>query len=188
MEHALDSVLSLISDSSVVLQFLISAILAALTEEWSAVAVFGLARVGKIPWAVAVGSVYVGTLTINIGLWAAGRATGTRALHWKMFRGLSPQKLERLHLHVRREGWIAVAVSRFLPGTRIPVFVLSGILGMDARAYLLTQVVATAAWILATLGLIHIVVGLAGENPWLLAAVVAGILAVGVVVWKARRR
>jgi len=169
-------------------QFLISAVLAALTEEWSTVAVFGLARVGKVAWPVAVGSVFLGTFTINIALWWAGRVAGIRALRWKMFSRFPADKLEKLRHHVQREGWIAVAASRFVPGTRIPVFVLSGVLGMGFRAYVLTQFVANVVWILATLGLVHVVVGLAQDDPWLLAGIVAVLVLAGTIAWRLRRR
>jgi membrane protein DedA with SNARE-associated domain len=169
------------------LQFLLSAVAAAFTEEISSVAVFGLARAGKMDWAIALGSVFTGTLVINIGLWWAGRATGARALHWKMFQDLNKERLDSLHRHVHREGWIAVAVARFVPGTRIPVFVLAGILGMDARAYVLTQIGATLVWMATTLGLMHLVVELALNQPWILVAVAAVIVS-GALWFKFRRK
>jgi membrane protein DedA with SNARE-associated domain len=188
LAHVLEGLLGRIAEFPAMVQFLISAVLAALTEEWSTVAVFGLARVGKVAWPVAVGSVFLGTFTINIALWWAGRVAGIRALRWKMFSRFPADKLEKLRHHVQREGWIAVAASRFVPGTRIPVFVLSGVLGMGFRAYVLTQFVANVVWILATLGLVHVVVGLAQDDPWLLAGIVAVLVLAGTIAWRLRRR
>jgi membrane protein DedA with SNARE-associated domain len=167
-----------LAEFPVALQFLLSAVAAAFTEEISSVAVFGLARAGRMDWFVALGSVFTGTVVVNVGLWWAGRATGSRALRWKMFQNLKQDRLDSLYRHVHREGWIAVAIARFIPGTRIPVFVLAGILGMRVRAFVLTQILATLVWMATTLGLMHIVVELAINQPWILAAVCATIVLV----------
>ena len=178
-----------ITEFPVVGQFLISAICAALTEEWSTVAVFGLARAGKVGWGMAIGSVFVGTMLLNIALWYTGRVAGSKALKWKMFASLQSGRMEALRHHVQREGWIAVAIARFVPGTRVPIFVLTGILGMEARTYILTMTGATLIWMLTTLGLLHLGVELASHNPILL---VVGLLALGASLfafmrWRARR-
>jgi len=175
-----------IAEFPAALQFLLSAVAAAFTEEISSVAVFGLARAGKMSWPIALGSVLTGTLLINIGLWWAGRATGTRALRWKMFQDISKERMDSLHRHVHREGWIAVAISRFLPGTRIPVFVLAGILGMRMRVFVLTQIGATLVWMATTLGLMHLIAEVARRQPWILGVVVA--VAAIVALWLKFRR
>jgi membrane protein DedA with SNARE-associated domain len=185
----LERLLHHLTEFPVLGQFLISAICAALTEEWSTVAVFGLARAGKVGWGMALGSVFFGTVLLNTALWYAGRVAGGRALHWKMFSSLRRESMDALRHHVQREGWIAVAVARFVPGTRVPIFVLTGILGMEARTFLLTIVGSTLLWMLTTLGLLHLGVELASHNPILL---VFGVLALGTALvaifrWRARR-
>lgn len=189
MIPSIERLLQHITEFPVLGQFVISAICAALTEEWSTVAVFGLARVGKVGWGMAIGSVFVGTTLLNIALWYAGRVAGARALQWKMFSSLQRGRMEALRHHVQREGWIAVAVARFVPGTRVPIFVLTGILGMEARTYILTMVGSTLLWMVTTLGLLHLGVELASHNPLLL---VVGIIALGsglyaFVRWRSRR-
>jgi membrane protein DedA with SNARE-associated domain len=169
MIQNIEKMLLHITEFPVLGQFLLSAVAAAVTEEWSTLAVFGLARAGKVGWGMALGSVFTGTVVLNTALWYAGRLTGIRALHWKMFSSLRKDRMEALRHHVHREGWIAVAVSRFVPGTRVPIFVLTGILGMEAHIFVFTLVGSTLLWMLATLGLVHLAVELTRQNPWLLA-------------------
>ena len=185
----IEKLLQHITEFPVLGQFLISAVCAALTEEWSTVAVFGLARAGKVGWGMAVGSVFAGTTVLNIALWYAGRVAGARALHWKMFSSLQSGRMEALRHHVQREGWIAVAVARFVPGTRVPIFVLTGILGMEARTYILTMVGTTLLWMVTTLGLLHLGLELATHNPLLLVvgAVALGLALYIFVRWRSRR-
>lgn len=189
MVVGIEKLLQHITEFPVLGQFLVSAVCAALTEEWSTVAVFGLARAGKVGWGMAIGSVFAGTTVLNTALWYAGRVAGGRALHWKMFASIQSERMEALRHHVQREGWIAVAVARFVPGTRIPIFVLTGILGMDARTYLLTLVGTTLLWMLTTLGLLHLGVELASHNPVLLVVgIVVFVLALAAAMrWRSRR-
>lgn len=189
MIPSIERLLQHITEFPVLGQFLISAICAALTEEWSTVVVFGLARAGKVGWGMAVGSVFAGTTFLNIALWYAGRVAGAKALHWKMFSSLQSGRIDALRHHVQREGWIAVAVARFVPGTRVPIFVLTGILGMEARTYILTMVGSTLLWMVTTLGLLHLGLELATHNPILL---VVGIIILVVTLytfvrWRSRR-
>src|ERR1035437_5041798 len=116
MIPSIERLLQHITEFPVLGQFLISAICAALTEEWSTVVVFGLARAGKVGWGMALGSVFAGTVLLNTALWYAGRVAGHRALHWKMFSSLRRESMDALRHHVQRERWIAVAVARFVPG------------------------------------------------------------------------
>lgn len=170
--HLLDH----LTDFPAYLQFLFSAVGSALTEELATVVVFGLARAGRLSWFVAVSSVFFGTVGMNMALWWAGRIAGVNALRWKMFAKIQGEKLDKLRHHVQREGWIAVAVARFVPGTRVAIFVLSGILGMTFPVFFVTQVVSSVLWIVAAMGLIHIVIELAKSNPWGLGL---GVVAIG---------
>lgn len=170
------------------LQFLAVAAASALTEEWAAIGAMELARSGRISWAVALSAVFVGSTLMNMGLWTAGRLAEHEALRWKAFRNLEESgKLEFLHRNVQRRGWLAVVVSRFLPGTRVPVFMLSGILGMEWHVFLPALLGATVVWMFATLGLVQVVEEIAREQPWSLAGF-AGLLVAGYLYNRFRSR
>jgi len=170
------------------LQFLAVAVASALTEEWAAIGVMGLARAGRISWVVALSAIFVGSMAMNIGLWMAGRFAEHEALRWKAFRKFEESgKLEFLHRNVQRRGWLAVVVSRFVPGTRVPVFMLSGILGMEWHIFLPALLGATVVWMFATLGLVQVVEEVAKEQPWSLAGF-AGLLVAGYLFYRFRSK
>lgn len=190
MIKSLESVLRHLSDFHPVLQFLAIAVSVAVSEEFAALGVFALARHGAISWWMAGSATFVGAWAAQTVFWLAGRMAGRRALSWRVFGGLRESgRLESIHHHVVREGWIAILVMRFVPGTRIPVCLGAGILGMDALEFLGVLALATVAW-MATLaffaqGFVDAVGG--RPLPLLVALVLAVPLFFGV-RWLLRRR
>ena len=167
------------------LQFLLIAISSALTEEVAVIGVLGLVRAGKVHLALAMLAIFIGTTTLNIGLYLVGRFTGQKALSWSVFRKFHDNgTFETLHKHVDKEGWLAVAISRFVPGTRLTVFVLSGILEMEWHKFVLAIVVSTIAWMVVALGLFHVVAQMAKDQPVLLGAI--ALVIVGVILYRLR--
>lgn len=175
---SVDEVLRQLAQSHPALQFLLIAISTAFTEEVAVVGVIGLARAGEISWILALLAIFVGTIAMNLALYLGGRLAGPKALHGKLFRKLRDNgTLDTLHKHVDKQGWVAVAIARFVPGTRLPVFVLAGILGMEWHKFVLTLVVSTVLWMVAALGLFHVVVELAKNQPGFLGGLVLALVA-----------
>jgi len=163
------------------------AVSSAFTEEVAVIGVLGLARAGQVSWILALLAIFIGTTTLNIGLYLGGRLAGQRALNWTVFRKFKENgSLDTLHKHVDKEGWVAVAIARFVPGTRLPIFVLSGILGMEWHKFVLSIVISTILWMIAALGLFHVVTEMAKEQPVLLGVLVVVVL--GAVLLRLRRR
>jgi membrane protein DedA with SNARE-associated domain len=109
-------------------------------------------------------------------------------------RKMGPARWEGMRRLVLRRGVWAVAGARFVMGTRIPVFLLAGALGMPARRFL--PVVALAGLLSAALPLAlgyvfaaHLPELLAalGTARWALLALVAVGLAAWIVMRRARR-
>lgn len=184
-----DEILRQLAQAPPSLQFLLVAISTALTEEVAVVGVIGLARADEISWVLAVSAIFVGTTAMNLALYLGGRLAGPKALHGKMFRKFRDNgTLDTLHRHVDQEGWLAVAIARFVPGTRLPVFLLAGILEMEWHAFVLSLVTSTVLWLVAALGLFHVVVELARNQPVLLGGLVVALIAWGVVHFLSKRR
>lgn len=163
--------------SPLALQFVLIAVSSAFTEEVAVIGVLGLVRAGKVSEVLALLAIFVGTLVMNIGLYLCGRFAGKRALGWGVFRKFRENgTIYTLHKHVDKEGWVAVAIARFVPGTRLPIFVLSGILGMEWHKFVLSIVISTILWMIAALGLFHVAAELGRNQPWLLGALALAVI------------
>ncbi|MGW8188927.1 MULTISPECIES: DedA family protein [Sphingomonas] len=103
----------------------------------------------------AVAAVVLGTVVGDLALYAAGRwLADTRPV--RRLRAASGPLEGRL----RRQGLLAVAAARFVPGTRLPVFLGSGVVGTPLAASTLVISLTTLAW---TPGLFYLGYG-AGEH------------------------
>lgn len=186
MIQTLQSMLSHLSDFHPALQILVIAISVGVSEEFAAIAVFALARHGSVSWWAACSGVFAGAWTAQTLIWLAGRMAGHRALSWRIFAKLRESgKLESIHQHVVREGWIAVVVMRFVPGTRIPVCLGAGILGMGAWEFLGVLTLATIAWLLALMGLLQTFVEAIKGKP---LSLLLGLVLIIPLVWFVRLR
>jgi|GEM_PF-1477323 len=191
MIQTIESMLSHLSDFHPAWQFLLIALSVGFVEEFAVFAVFALARHGDIPWWLAISGIFTGAWSAQSLTWLVGRIAGHKALSWKIFRKLQESgKLESIHHHVVREGWIAVAIMRFVPGTRIAVCLGAGILGMGALEFLGVLTVATIAWILTCLGLVQTIIDAVRGKPGalLLGIAVATPLLLLARAWIRRRR
>lgn len=139
--------------------------------------VFALAREGAIPWWIAATGIFTGAWSAQALVWLAGRLAGRKALSWRVFRSLQESgRLDAIHHHVVREGWIAVLAMRFLPGTRIPVCLGAGILGMGSLEFLGVLTIATTIWMFAIMGIAQTFLdALRGHPLVLVVALVASI-------------
>jgi membrane protein DedA with SNARE-associated domain len=87
--------------------------------------------------------IYAGDLL----LFAAGRTLGARALGWsRVSRVLTPARVADLEEAWRQNAGSLVLSSRFVPGTRLALYVAAGALGCSARAFAWWSAVAVALW------------------------------------------
>ncbi|VTR92915.1 atp-grasp domain protein : SNARE-like domain protein OS=Leptospira vanthielii serovar Holland str. Waz Holland = ATCC 700522 GN=LEP1GSC199_2322 PE=4 SV=1 [Gemmata massiliana] len=99
---------------------------------------------GRLDWAPAVTACFIGIALGDAGVWLIGRAAGHRL--W--VRG----RLEKLHIDPS-SNWFArhcgkaAFVSRFLPGTRVPILLAGGAVGAGGTRVLLGAVVAALVWV-----------------------------------------
>jgi membrane protein DedA with SNARE-associated domain len=133
----------------------------------------GDGRLALLPALVACGAgIYLG----DLGLWAAGRFAGRRVLGWRVMRAHAAS-VTALGAWIDRRPALAVLGSRFVPGTRLPLYVAAGLSGTRDAAFFIWALVAVALWT-------PLIVGL---GLWLGAAVAGPLQAwTGVGAWGAR--
>ena len=100
-------------------------------------------QVGRVPLIVGLGSLYVGIVLGDVGLYGLGHLAGR--VGWA--RRWVPQEKAR-----SSRDWIqsnlvrTVFISRFLPGARLPTYTACGFLGVDLGRFTLAAVGATLIW------------------------------------------
>jgi len=85
--------------------------------------------------------IYVG----DLGLWAMGRFGGRRVLAWPGVR-MHAGSVEALGAWIDRRPVTAILGSRFLPGTRLPLYVAAGLAGTRDVAFFLWALLAVVLW------------------------------------------
>jgi membrane protein DedA with SNARE-associated domain len=98
---------------------------------------------GRISIDLALGSLFLGIVLGDLGLYGLGRLSGhiPRVARW-----LPPHRTEAMNAWLSGRVFKVVFVSRFLPGLRLPTYTTCGFLGADLRQFTLAAVVATTCW------------------------------------------
>jgi pimeloyl-ACP methyl ester carboxylesterase/membrane protein DedA with SNARE-associated domain len=172
------------------------------SEDLTCIAAGLLARTGRIDLFVAVLGCFLGIFVSDVGLWLAGRLVGRRVLRWGwVARRVGLAGVDRMGATLDRHLGQAVVASRFLPGTRVPLYVLAGVAGRRPVPFFLWLAVAAAIWT-PLLVLAALIFGPAAARPfealvgtgWLAWAGAAAVLlllvrALGMLVsWRGRAR
>jgi len=117
------------------------------SEDLTCVAAGLLILDGRLAPLPAVLSCGLGIWLGDLGLWAAGRALGSRALHWnRVRRFVTADRETRFAEWFAGNAGAAMIASRFLPGTRLPLYIAAGALGGPFRAFAVWSLIAVALW------------------------------------------
>lgn len=98
---------------------------------------------GDISVGLALGSLFVGIVLGDLGLYGLGWLSAR--VKW-IARLLPPQRKEAITAWLQGRVFKVVFVSRFLPGLRLPTYTTCGFLGANLRQFTLAAVVATMCW------------------------------------------
>jgi membrane protein DedA with SNARE-associated domain len=91
---------------------------------------------------------FLGIWLGDLGLWLLGRVFGRPLLSMPWIaRRVSGERLERAGRWFDRRGWIAIFAARFLPGTRLPLYLAAGVLGHSVWRFALWTALAALAWV-----------------------------------------
>jgi len=83
----------------------------------------------------------IGVVICDIILYFIGRQWGTKLLQreWVQKRVLPPEKKEKIERNFLEYGIAILLVARFLPGIRTPIFIMSGVMRLPFRRFLLAD-------------------------------------------------
>lgn len=118
-----------------------------LSEDGTSIGAGLLVRAGHLDAVPAVAACAAGVYLGDVGLWLAGRVLGRRLLRlpW-VARRVNAAPLETLSVRLDEQLPSVVIGSRFLPGSRLPMFVAAGIWGRRPLAFLAWSFVAVMLW------------------------------------------
>ena len=98
---------------------------------------------GKLAASVALGSLYVGIVLGDLGLYALGHYSAR--IGW-IARRVPRERSQTLASWIGGRVFRVVLVSRFVPGLRLPTYTACGFLGVSLRRFAIAAVLATLAW------------------------------------------
>ncbi len=117
------------------------------SEDLTCVAVGLLIAAGRVDWLPALAGCFVGIVLGDIGIWLIGRAGGRRILRWRWVRKLLPAaRFAQLSRALCDRIGRSVVISRFVPGSRVPLFLAAGVLGTCPYRFLTWAFVAALLW------------------------------------------
>ena len=106
-----------------------------------------LARDGVVGLVPAIAACTAGVYVGDLGLWILGRVGGRRALGWGwVARRVDSGTLASLGERLDDRLGAAVLASRFLPGSRLPMYLALGISGRRPLAFAAWSLVAVLIW------------------------------------------
>ena len=139
-----------------------------------------------IPWEgflACFGGIWSGDFLLYLIARHGGRPVASRFLksgsRWE-------ERIARSEQWFRKSGIVAIAVSRFVPGLRLPTFLAAGFLRMNTALFLLLTGTMAAAWVLAVFLIVHLlghsapdlIHALKGHLLWILAGMVLLIIGI----------
>jgi len=124
------------------------------SEDLSCITAGVLVAEGRMSFLFATFACFIGIFLGDMLLFAIGRWIGRPALARAPLRWVvRPGSLDRASEWLANNGAIAIAASRFIPGTRLPTYVAAGALHTSARKFLGYFLVAAAVWTPLVVGL-----------------------------------
>ena len=118
-----------------------------MSEDLASIGAGLLAREGHVPLTDAIVACIVGVYVGDLGLWGVGRVCGGRAMRiaW-LSRAFASTDIAALRSRVETRLGTAILISRFVPGSRLPMYVAMGAWGQRPLAFAAWSLLAVVAW------------------------------------------
>ncbi|MEM9414287.1 MAG: alpha/beta fold hydrolase [Planctomycetota bacterium] len=135
-------------------------------EDPTSIAVGLFIKAGQIDFFLGTFAVLTGIFLGDLGLYMIGFVLGRRALKWKpVARFVPTRQVDALGAWFDQKGWKAVLASRFIPGTRLPLYVAAGVTGNKPGRFMLWTFLAVCIWVPVILFSV-ILLGNAAKSPF----------------------
>ncbi|MBI1336698.1 MAG: hypothetical protein GC164_07025 [Phycisphaera sp.] len=129
------------------LAILLIALATFVSEDLTCVATGLLIQRGVVHPAVGLAGCFVGIFVGDMGLWLIGRTCWGALERWRWFaRRLPHEKLERFGAWFDKHAGKTIFASRFMPGTRMPLYLAAGALGHKGGRFIFWVFVAGGVW------------------------------------------
>ncbi len=116
-------------------------------EDPTSIAVGLFIKAGQIDPFVGGFAVLFGIFLGDFGLYMIGFLAGRSALRWRPIAAWVPTRhVEKLGAWFDERGWKAVLASRFIPGSRLPLYVAAGVTGNKPGRFMLWTFMAVCIW------------------------------------------
>jgi membrane protein DedA with SNARE-associated domain len=139
------------------LPLLLLALSTYVSEDAAVLAGAFLGASGMLAWSALGFACFLGIWSGDLLLYAAGRHGGRPLLrHPVLRRWLPPAAWEKGEAWVARRGAWALGLSRLVPGTRLPVYLASGLLRYPFRKFAGITALMAAAWVGVLFGLVRV--------------------------------
>ena len=128
--------------------FFLSLVFATLvSEDLACVAAGLLIQRGQVEVSSAVVACTLGIFAGDVGLWAIGRTCGRTVLAWpRVAQRLQPNRFHEFRSWLDRHAGWAIVASRFLPGSRLPLYVIAGIGVLPGMVFAGWALLGTLLW------------------------------------------
>ncbi len=145
--------------------FLMAAIIfgAFLSEDGATITAATLAASKLLDPRLAFVSAFAGLWAGDLGMYALARSMGPSLVQHPWFARWFSKPGSDEGSRARGEGQLALAVSRFFPGTRLPAYLSAGFRRMPLPTFLAITALTAAAWVLLTFLVIRLAPSHAGS-------------------------
>jgi membrane protein DedA with SNARE-associated domain len=146
-------------------------------EDGATLLAAALTAAGRIDARLGLISAFLGIWIGDLGLYAAGATFGRRLVRsgWAS-RFVSPTKLDKAESWFAERGPATLVMSRFVPGSRLPLYLAAGTLRLSAKMFSVVTGICSAVWVTAIFVVWHFVprprIVSGRATPWLPAVAV----------------
>jgi membrane protein DedA with SNARE-associated domain len=117
------------------------------SEDLACISAGLLIREGRFGFAAGVMACTLGILLGDVGLWASGRLSRSALWRWPAIsRYLARLPVDDMRRWLEEHAALAMLTSRFMPGSRLPLYVCAGIVGITFRRFTTWASVAVLVW------------------------------------------